>query len=468
MKKKLYGSVFSKEQLKEVEDFVASIDIDKKLIKYDIEGSIIHAQMLGKQKIIEHGEAQILVKGLKRLLVKEKKKKLRPPEEEDVHTYVTNLLREELPEKEKKIADKLHTARSRNDQVSLDTRMYCLDKLTGIITSIASLQKSIYERASAHKEVIMPVYTHLQPAQAILTPHLLCAYLEELEKDKIRFKNARENADSMSLGSCAVRGTALNIDRRLVAQKLGFTKISQNSIEAISSRDFVLEILSCVVILSTNLSRIAEDLILYSTYEFDFIKIDESYLTGSSMMPNKRNADTLELIRGFSARALGGFVEVSSMMKNLPHAYNRDMQYDKEALFASAEGVLKCLNILKGIFKTLKVNRKRLKDYVKENDFIFATDIAEFLVKKGYSYRKSHDVTGEIIKYCSKHKKKIKDLDDKKLRQFSKFLSKRTIKDLVDPQKSVRRVKSEGGTSPESIAKQLNYWKKVLKINARI
>jgi len=335
-----------------------------------------------------------------------------------------------------------------------------------IINSIGFLQKVIYKKAKAHKEIIMPVYTHLQPAQAITFSHLLCAYLEALEKDKTRFKNARENVDSMSLGSCAARGTTLPIDRKFVAKELGFSKIGLNSIEAISSRDFILEILSAIAIMATNLSRIAEDLIIYSTYEFDFVEIDEAYLTGSSMMPNKRNADTLELIRGFSAKAMGAFVQICALMKNLPHAYNRDMQFDKEALFTSIEGVLKCLDILKGIFKTLNVKKDVLSKYLRKNDFIFATDIAEFLVKKGYSYRLAHDVTGELIKYCSKHKKKIKDLDDKKLKQFSKFLSKRIIKDLIDPQKSVRRVKSEGGTSPESVAKQLNYWKKVLRINA--
>jgi argininosuccinate lyase len=466
MKRKLYGEIFSKKRPKEVDNFNASIDIDKKLLIYDIKGSIAHAKMLGRKNIISSKDATILVKGLNILLLKAIKGKLGKPDkkfDEDVHTYITNLLKKEIQEK---IADKLHAARSRNDQVCLDTRMYCKEMIDKIISFITSLEKSIYKKAKENKNVVMPVYTHLQPAQAILVSHLLCAYLEELEKDKTRFKNAKENVDFMSLGSCATRGTAYPIDRELVAKILKFSKISQNSIEAISNRDFILELLSAIVILSINLSRIAEDLIIFSTYEFDFIEIDERYLTSSSMMPNKRNADTLELIRGFAAKALGAFTEVASAIKNLPHAYNRDMQYDKEALFRSIGGILSCLEILEGVFKTLKVKKDVLNKYLKKNDLIFATDIAEFLgIKKGLSYREAHNATAKIIKFCLQKEKRLQEVKDEDLKklELNKLLNEKIIKKLTDPVESVKSIKSEGGTSPKSVAKQLNYWKKILK-----
>ena len=463
MSKKLYGSVFSKNNPKEVEDFVTSIDVDLMLLIYDLKGSMAHARMLGEQKIISKKDASMLLKGLKKVLEKVETGKIdffSGDLPEDVHTYVTLLLKKEIPPQ---VADKLHTARSRNDQVVLDTRMYAVAALEEVVSEINSLQKSILKQASINLGVIMPAYTHLQPAQAILASHLLCAYIEMLEKDKSRFMNALNNSDEMPLGSGALRGSTLSINRNSVASELGFSKVSKNSIESVSSRDFILEILSSAVIMGVNLSRIAEDLIIYSTYEFGFVNIDEAYLTGSSMMPNKRNADTLELIRGFAPRAIGGFVQLASLLKGLPHAYNRDMQYDKEALFATVEKTITCLKIMQGIFKSLSFNKKRLKLYLAENDFIFATDMTEYLINKGLSYRDAHDITGKLIRFCLDKNLMIKDISESQLSKICRHFNKAVLSKLTDASFSVKAVKSDGGTSPVSVKKQIAYWRKTLK-----
>jgi argininosuccinate lyase len=418
--------------------------------------------MLGKKKIIPKKDSQSLVKGLENVLKKlvSGKISLSSAGIEDVHTYVNLLLEKEVS---KKVADKLHTARSRNDQVTLDTRMYCLDAAQEVALRIIDLQKAILKQTEKNISVIMPVYTHLQPAQAILASHLFCAYIEMLQKDKLRMIHAVSNADEMPLGSCAARGTTLDIDRNFVAKELGFLKVSGNSIESVSSRDYILEILSAVNILAINLSRIAEDLIIYSTYEFSFIEIDETYLTGSSMMPNKRNADTLELVRGFASKALGALTQVSGLLKGLPHAYNRDMQFDKEALFEALEGAIAALAITEGIFSSLKFNTKKLNQYLAENDFIFATDLAEYLVRKGVSYRDAHDATGKLIRYCLDKKVMIKDITDKELKKICTYFNKGVLDKLTDAKYSIKAVKSDGGTSLVSVKKQIAHWRKVLK-----
>lgn len=465
MKEKFYGAAFNKPISEDVAEFISSIDIDKKLLVYDIKSSKAHAKMLGKCNIIPKKDAKVLEKGLEKLLSRARQGKLPTPSKkdfEDVHSFVNYLLKEEINLNDN-IVDKLHAGRSRNEQIVTDTKMYCMDEIDNIINLLKKLQSAVYEKANKYKEVVMPAYTHLQPAQAVTFGHLLCSYLEAIEKDKTRFSNTQKNISVLPLGSGAVRGSTLNIDRKFLAKKLGFEKISGNSIEAVSSRDFIAEILSDIAILSTHLSRIAEDLILYLTYEFSFVKIDDKFLTGSSMMPNKKNADTLELIRGFSASAQAGFVQLNILMKGLASSYNRDMQYDKKPLFDNIAGIQKCLNVLSGIFKSLKVNKKRLKEYVNNNDFIFATDIAEFLIKKGVSYRQAHDTVGKIIKYCLKNEKNIKDLEEKKIKSFSSNLSKEDIVKLTDPEKSIKQIKTEGGTSFKFVNKQLAQWKRRLK-----
>lgn len=458
---KLWGTRFEKSIDASVHRFTSSIEYDKKLAKHDIEGSIAHAKMLGKTRIIPKRDADKLVSGLKYLRNSLKKGAIRfnRSKYEDIHSAITDLLLKKVG----KIAqEKLHTARSRNDQVSLDMRLYCKEKIDILIELITSLQRSILEFADKNRDIIIPAYTHLQHAQCILMSHQMLAYIEMLERDKERLAEARKRTDEMPLGSCALRGTSLGIDRRMVAKELGFSKISRNSIDAISDRDFIMEILSHLMILGIHLSRFAEDMILWLTKEFSFIEIDDSFATGSSMMPNKKNPDVLELIRGLSGTFYANLSSVAVMMKGLPLSYNRDLQLDKEPLFDSIETLEEVLPITSNLIRGLKVNGESIMKKILANEFLFATDLAEHLVKKGHSYRKSHDIIGSIIKECIKDDMNLTSLTDEKLKSYSEHLSVKVVKKLVDPAGSVASVRSEGGTNPDMVKKSINEWEKKL------
>ncbi len=459
---KLWGTRFQKGLDPSVLKFTSSINYDKKLAEYDIEGSIAHAKMLGKKSIISKKDSQKLVSGLKWLKnrLKEGSLKFDESKYEDIHSAIIDLLEKRVG---KVAREKLHTARSRNDQVSLDMRMYCRDKIDVLMSLIIDLQKSILDFSEKHIDVIIPAYTHLQHAQCILLIHQMLAYMEMLERDRQRLLEAKLRVDEMPLGSCALRGTSLNIDRKMVAKELGFSKISLNSLDAISDRDFIMEVLSALVILGIHLSRFAEDMILWSTKEFSFVEIDESLATGSSMMPNKKNPDVLELIRGLSGKIYANLSSVTVMMKGLPLSYNRDLQLDKVPLFSSVETLEEVLPLVAKLIKTLKVNRENIKRKIKEYEFLFATDIAEYLVKKGHTYREAHDITGKIIQYCIKEDKDISDIPEKKLKVFSNVLTANTIKRLLDPKRSVASIKSEGGTSPKMVKSCLDRWERKLQ-----
>lgn len=458
---KLWGTRFQKGLDPSVLRFTSSIAYDKKLAKYDIEGSIAHVKMLGKTSIISRKDSQKLVLGLKSLRNSLKKGTLKIDESryEDIHSAIVDLLQQKIG---KVAGDRLHTARSRNDQVSLDMRLYCKEKIDSLVHSITSLQKALLSFSNENIDVIIPAYTHLQHAQCILMAHQMLAYMEMLERDKERLIEARARADEMPLGSCALRGTSLNIDRKMVAKELGFSKIGQNSIDSISDRDFIMEILASLMILGIHLSRFAEDMILWSTKEFSFVEIDESLATGSSMMPNKKNPDVLELIRGLSGEIYANLSSVSVMMKGLPLSYNRDMQLDKLPLFNSIEILEGVLPLIAKLIKTLRVNKDNIRRKIEEDEFLFATDIAEFLVKNGHSYRESHDITGSIIKYCIKEDKKISEIPQERLKAFSKVLTAKAIKNLLDPEKSVSSIKSEGGTNPNMVRDAMHRWEERL------
>ena len=459
---KLWGTRFQKKMDDSVHQFTSSIDFDRKLAKYDIEGSIAHARMLGKTGVIDKRDADKLVAGLKWLRNQLSKGTLNfdGSKYEDIHSAITDLLQQKVG----KVAhERLHTARSRNDQVSLDMRMYSKDKIDVVVRLIASLQRAILDFARENVDVIIPAYTHLQHAQCILLAHQLLAYIEMFERDKRRLIDAKSRADEMPLGSCALRGTSLGIDRKMVAKELDFSKISRNSIDAISDRDFIMEILSDIMILGIHLSRLAEDMILWATKEFSFIEIDDAFSTGSSMMPNKKNPDVLELIRGLSGTFYANLSSVAVMMTGLPLSYNRDLQLDKEPLFDSIETLEEVLPILANLTKGLKVNKKKIEKKLEENEFLFATDIAEFLVTKGRSYREAHDITGNIVKFCIKNDVNISGLSDEKLREFSQDLSARSVKKLLDPVRSVNSVKSEGGTNPDMVKGAISSWEEKLQ-----
>ena len=459
---KLWGTRFQKGLDPAVLKFTSSINYDKKLAEYDIEGSIAHAKMLGKTGIISKKDSQKLVTGLKWLKnrLKSGSFKLNESKYEDIHSAVIDLLEQRIG---KVASERLHTARSRNDQISLDMRLYCKDNIGKITHLINDLQKAFLEFAKENIDVIMPAYTHMQHAQCILMSHQMLAYVEMLERDKTRLLEAKKRVDEMPLGSCALRGTSLGIDRKMVAKWLNFSRVSSNSIDSISDRDFVMEILADLVILGIHMSRLAEDMILWSTKEFSFVEIDESFATGSSMMPNKKNPDVLELVRGISGEIYANLSNIILMMKGLPLSYNRDLQLDKIPLFNSIETIEEILPLIAKLIRTLKVNRHNIKNKIKDYEFLFATDIAEYLVKKGYSYRKAHDTIGDIVKYCIKEDKKISEIDEKKLKGFSKELSAKVVKRLIDPERSVSSIKSEGGTNPKMVKEAIKKWEAKLK-----
>ncbi|MGE4357027.1 MAG: argininosuccinate lyase [Candidatus Omnitrophota bacterium] len=457
MDKKLWGGRFKKELDKEILNFTKSISFDKRLAFYDIEGSIAHAEMLGKCNIISKREKELLVKGLKRL--RDKIALFNLDGYEDIHTAVVDLLRKEIG----KTADKLHIGRSRNDQVVLDLRLYCKEEVKQVIEKVKSLQVCLLKGAKKFSDkVTIPSYTHLKNAQCILFSHQLLAYIAMLERDKERFQDLLKRIDIMPLGSGAGRGSTLPLDRFYVAKKLGFSQVSENSIDSVSDRDFVIEILSALSILMMHLSRIAEDFIIFSSDEFGFIEGDDRHYTGSSMLPHKKNPDPLELIRGYTGRIYGNLISVLVMMKGLPLTYNRDMQLDKPPLFDSLDIVKNSILVLEKVLYGVKVNLEKLKK-ASLNEFIFASDIAEFLVTQGYSWQEAHNLTGKLVLEALENKKTIKEMSEQEIKKIIPQLDKSLIMEMFDPAKSVRRIKSYGGSSPESIRVQIKTWEKKLK-----
>jgi argininosuccinate lyase len=457
--KKLWGTRFAKRTSSLADRFSSSISFDKRLAIYDVKGSIAHAKMLGKYKIINSSDTKRIVNGLKKILKEIEHGKFKfNPRAEDIHSNIQNVLRKKIGQ----AADKLHTARSRNDQIVLDMKMYCLDEIKLINKLIIDLQKSIFSFAFKNKEVIIPAYTHLQPAQVVLLAHHLLAYLEMLERDKDRLFDTAKRTNTMPLGSCALAGTSLGIDRFFVCKELGFNKVTANSIDSISDRDFVIETLANLAVLSVHLSRIAEDLILWSTREFDFIEIDWSFCTGSSIMPHKKNPDILELIRATAGSIHGNLSSVLIMMKGLPLSYNRDMQFDKPPLFNSIDTMKETLIVFKMLFKNIKVNKTLIARKIKD-EFLFSVDIMEYLIKKGLSYRFAHDVVGRMVKNFLDKGTGFLQADIKELKKYAKELDE-DVKRILNPETSVSLKKSYGGTSPLRVNAQLKIWKK--KLNA--
>jgi len=461
MPQKLWGARFTKKTSILTDKFTSSISYDRKLAKYDVLGSIAHAKMLGKAKIIAGREAKLIVKGLGAILKEIKSGKFKfDYNAEDIHTNITNVLKRKIGI----AADKLHTARSRNDQIALDIKMYCKDMIDDLVNLIVSLQESIINFADKNSKVIIPAYTHLQVAQCVLLSHHLLAYVEMLGRDKERFFDAKKRTDFMPLGSAALSGTGLPIDRAFVKRELGFSKITENSIDAISDRDFIIELLSDLAILSVHLSRIAEDLILWSTREFNFIDIDFSFCTGSSIMPHKKNPDVLELIRASVGRIHGDLSSVLILMKGLPLSYNRDLQLDKPPLFNAVETIEEILEVFVELFKNIKLNKEVIATKI-QDESLFSVDVVEYLVEKGISYRQAHDITGRIVRDTLDRGIKISDLRLKDLKRYSdKFDLK--IKSILNAVGSVSRKTSYGSTNPRLVRNQLNKWKN--RLNARI
>jgi len=453
MSKKLWGSRFAKKTNALTDKFTSSILFDKRLAKYDCLGSIAHAKMLAKQNIIPRLDAALIVRGLNSILMDLKKGNFKfDPHAEDIHSNIQEVLTKKIG----KAAFKLHTARSRNDQVALDIKMYIKDEIDALAKLITELQKAILKLGKANINVIIPGYTHLQVAQCVLLAHHLLSYIEGLERDKGRLSDVKERADSMPLGACAFSGTGLPIDRNFVAKELGFKNVTANSIDSVSDRDFIIEVLAGLSILSVHLSRMAEDLILWSTKEFSFIDIDFSFCTGSSIMPHKKNPDILELIRGSVGKIQGDLSSVLILMKGLPSSYNRDLQLDKPALFDAIDTVKNMLEVFIPLFENIIIEKEAIAAKLNDES-LFSVDIVEYLIKKGISYRQAHDIVGRLVRDCLDKGDNISSLSASELKAYSPKLGL-DIRKILNAYASVNLKKSYGGTSDGLVVKQIKRW----------
>jgi argininosuccinate lyase len=453
--KKLWAGRFTEDTESTVESFTESVSFDARLWKYDIEGSIAHVKMLAKQKIIKKKESDTIIKGLNGILSEIETGKFRFKKSlEDVHMNIEHALIRKIGD----TGGKLHTARSRNDQVALDVRLYLRDEIKEILKLIRGFQKVLVSAAEKNFGAVMPGYTHLQRAQPVLLSHHLLAYYEMLERDRTRFEDCLKRVNVMPLGSAALAGTTLPVDRKYVARLLKFPAVSENSIDAVSDRDFIVEFISASSILMIHLSRFSEELIIWNSEEFGFIEVPDAYSTGSSIMPQKKNPDVLELTRGRTGRVYGNLMSLLTIMKGLPLAYNRDMQEDKEPLFDTVDTVKSCLSVLAGMMPRAKF-RKKIMEKATEAGFLTATDIAEYLVTKGMPFRDAHGVAGRIVRYCIDSGKTLKDLDIKELQKFSGLIG-RDIDRCITVSSSVDSRKSYGGTSRKSV---LNSIKRIRK-----
>ena len=414
----LWGSRFSKSPEKIVSDFNSSLSFDSKLYQYDIEGSIAHAKMLGFQGILSNDEAEQIINALNEILTEINEGKLEfNVEFEDIHTNVEKFLVEKIGE----VGKKLHTARSRNDQVALDIRLYLKQEIKNIQKLLVKTVSTLVNIQNEHTTTIMPGYTHLQRAQAITFAHHLGAYVEMFKRDFERLNDAFKRVNILPLGSCALAGTPHNIDREKTAEILGFDGVCLNSIDGVSDRDFIIETLSSLSIIMTHLSRFCEEIILWASFEFKFIELDDSYATGSSIMPQKKNPDVAELIRGKTGRVYGDLFTLLTVMKSLPLAYNKDMQEDKEPLFDAVDTVKVCLEILPCMLQTMKVNKENMLNAVHKG-FLNATDVADYLVDKGVPFRKAHEISGNLVKYCESQNITLQDVSLEKYKeQFDGF-----------------------------------------------
>ncbi len=456
---KLWGGRFKKNINKEMEKFISSLSFDKKLVKYDLLGSIAHAQMLGKCNIITKEEKDKIVEGLRQILkeAQESKLEIAAGEAEDIHSWVENKLKEKIGT----VAGKLHIARSRNDQIALDERMYLKEEVLMIQDLLKDLQKSFLSSAQKHLGIIMPGYTHLQHAQPLLFSHHLMAYFYMFERDKGRMQDLYKRIDVLPLGSAALAGTSFPIDRKYVASQLGFKQISENSLDAVSDRDFILEFLSASAILMMHLSRLGEELVLWSSQEFNFIELDDSFCTGSSIMPQKKNPDAAELIRGKTGRVYGNLINLLTMMKALPLAYNHDMQEDKEPLFDTVSTLETSLFLMSKMVETMQINKEKMEEGSR-GDFSTATELADYLVKKGLTFREAHKLVGSIVIYCIENKKILENLTLSELESFNKSFDNKTL-DILKPQSVVETKDSHGGTSLKRVRESIQKAEKILK-----
>jgi argininosuccinate lyase len=442
---------------KQARDYGASIPFDRRLYRQDIDGSIAHTRMLAKRGIIAGGEAAAIIKGLDSIRKEIERGRFQfRTELEDIHMNIEARLFEKIGE----TAGKLHTARSRNDQMALDLRLFVKEEILKTVDKIKALQAALVELAGANKAVIIPGYTHLQQAQPILLAHHLLAYFEMFQRDKERFQDCLGRTDVMPLGSGALAGVPYPIDREFVARELGFSKVSSNSLDAVSDRDFVIEYEAAAAIAMMHLSRLVEELVLWSSSEFGFIEIGEAFTTGSSIMPQKKNPDVAELARGKTGRVYGHLMGILATMKSLPLAYNRDMQEDKEGLFDTVDTLQASLEVSAGMIKTIEIDTERIYQAMK-TDYILATDLADYLVRKGMPFRKAHGVVAELSEYAMSKGKNFRELGRKEYKKFSALFSGDVYDITLESSVAARNV--AGGTSPQQVRKALRKAKRLIK-----
>ena len=423
---KLWGGRFRKGENKLMEEFNKSFGFDCVLYKKDIEGSLAHVYMQVQVGLLTEEEGKQITEGLQGILADIESGKLAlSGDYEDIHSFVEINLIERIGD----VGKKLHTARSRNDQVALDMRLYAREKANDMVGHIASLKETIKEVAD-NNSVIMPGYTHLQRAQVVTFKHHLMAYYNMFDRDEKRIKNALEILDESPLGCGALAGTTHNIDRNITAQKLGFKKPMDNFMDGVSDRDYLLELMSDFSIIMMHLSRLSEELVLWSSQEFKFIEMDDLFTTGSSIMPQKKNPDGAELIRGKTGRVYGNLFALFTVMKGIPLAYNKYMQEDKEGFFDSVKTLEMCIQIMEGMIGTLKVREDNMKKAVK-GGFLNATEVADYLVNKNVPFRDAHSIVGQIVIYCEDHNKAIEELELDELLKFSQVFE-RDIYDFID------------------------------------
>jgi len=441
---------------KAVEKYIASIPFDWRLYKHDIDGSIAHAQMLSKQGLISQKDAELIIKGLVSIREEIEQGKFEfKLELEDIHMNIESRLFEKIGD----VAGKLHTARSRNDQVALDLRLFVKEALGETVVQIKHFQLALLDLAEANKSVIMPGYTHLQQAQPVLFAHHLLAYFEMMQRDVMRFQDCLKRTDVMPLGSGALAGVGYSIDRNFVAQKLKFSELSRNSLDAVSDRDFAIEYEAAAAITMMHISRLAEEIVLWSSEEFGFVELDEAYATSSSIMPQKKNPDVVELARGKTGTVFGNLLGLLTVMKGLPLAYNRDMQEDKEGLFNTVDKLLSTLEVFTGLLEGLKINTERMRQ-VMSGSYMLATDLADYLAKKGLPFRQAHKIVGELVQYAISKRKSFEELSLKEYRNFSPLFADDVYGITMETSVAARNV--VGGTAPEQVLAALSIARKLV------
>jgi argininosuccinate lyase len=456
-KGKLWGGRFREGTHRLVETYTSSFSFDRRLYAHDIRGSIAHCKTLRRAGVLTSRECSTLIRGLGRIRDEIASGRfVALPADEDIHTAVERRLTELVGP----VGGKLHTGRSRNDQVALDIRLYLRDGLTTLIDEILRFQQALLTQARTHLDVIMPGYTHLQRAQPVLLAHHFLAYMEMMERDKGRLQDAFKRLDTMPLGSGALAGANYPLDRPYTAKLLGFSRVTENSIDAVSDRDFAAEVLAALSIVMMHLSRLSEELILWSSQEFQFVELPDTFCTGSSLMPQKKNPDAPELVRGKAGRVYGHLLGLLTTLKGLPLSYNRDLQEDKEALFDALDTVTASVSLYAELIKGLVIRRAAIAQAA-ESGFLLATELADYLVMKGVPFREAHAAVGRVVRYCMDRGRDLRSLTLTDLRSFSDRFEKDAL-DAVTLEGSVERKDQIGGTSRKRVEARLKAWEKAL------